>query len=123
MTAGREGASTADLDRSIGRLLTIGTYGAISLLAIGTVLMVAGRIQPLAGGPPLEPGLIVDDILHLRPAGFLWLGLLVTLATPIARVAVSLVGFARLGERTMATVAALILLVIALSVVLGSVEA
>jgi uncharacterized membrane protein len=123
VTAGRESTSTADLDRSIGRLLTVGTYGAISLLGIGTALMVAGGIQPLAGGPPLEPGLIVDDILHLRPAGFLWLGLLVTLATPIARVVASLFGFAKIGERTMATVAALILLVIALSVVLGSVEA
>ena len=123
MTAGPHVAPPADLDRTIGRLLTIGTNGAILLLAIGTVLMFAARIQPLAGGPPLEPGLIVDDVLHLRPAGFIWLGLLLTLATPIARVAVSLVGFARLRERTMAVVAALILLVIALSVVLGSVQA
>jgi uncharacterized membrane protein len=114
---------SADLDRAIGRLLTIGTYTAILLLGIGSVLLFAYRIDPLAGAPPLEPGLIVDDIVHLRPAGFMWLGLIVVLATPVARVVASLVGFVRRGERTMAIVAALILVVIALSIVLGTAEA
>ena len=82
--------------------------------------MFASRIDPLAGGPPFEPGLIVDDITHARPAGFMWLGLLVLLATPIARVVVSFFGYAARGERTMAIVAALILVVIAASIALGN---
>ena len=123
MTAGSHRAPPADLDRLVGRLLTIGTYGSITLLAIGSVLMFAARIDPLAGAPSLEPGLIVDDITHLRPAGFMWLGLLTLLATPILRVAVSFAGFAARGERTMAIVAILILVVLAVSVVVGSVEA
>ena len=116
-------SATADLDEAIGRLLTIGTNLAVLLLAIGSVLLFANRIDPLAGAPPLEPGLIVDDITHLRPAGFMWLGLIVVLATPVARVVASLVGFARRGERTMTIVAALILVVIAASIVLGAAEA
>ena len=123
MTAGSHRAPPADLDRLVGRLLTIGTYTSIMLLAIGSVLMFAARIDPLAGAPPLEPGLIVDDITHLRPAGFMWLGLLTLLATPILRVVVSFAGFAARGERTMAIVAILILVVLAVSVVVGSVEA
>lgn len=123
MTAGPGRAQPADLDRTIGRLLTLGTNAAVLLLAIGCVLLFANRIDPLAGGPPLEPGLIVDDILHLRPAGFMWLGLVAVLATPIARVAVSLVGYVTRGERRMAVIAALILVVIAASIALGSVEA
>ena len=123
MTAGSHRAPPADLDRLVGRLLTIGTYGSITLLAIGSVLMFAARIDPLAGAPSLEPGLIVDDITHLRPAGFMWLGLLTLLATPILRVVVSFAGFAARGERTMAIVAILILVVLAVSVVVGSVEA
>jgi uncharacterized membrane protein len=110
------------LDRTIGRLLTIGTNLAVLLLAAGCVLLFAYRLDPVAGGPPLEPGLIVDDVLHLRPAGFMWLGLLALLATPVVRVAVALGGFVSRRERTMSVVAALILVVIALSVVLGSVE-
>ena len=120
MTAGSHRAPPADLDRLIGRLLTIGTYASILLIAIGTVLMFASRIDPLAGGPPFEPGLIVDDIAHGRPAGFIWLGLLVLLATPIARVIVSFFGYAARGERTMAIVAALILVVMAASIALGN---
>jgi uncharacterized membrane protein len=123
MTAGSHRAPPADLDRLIGRLLTIGTYAAILLLAIGSVLMFAAQIDPLAGAPPFEPRLIVDDITHLRPAGFMWLGLLVLLATPILRVIVSFFGYAASGERTMAVVAVLILVVIAGSVVLGSAKA
>jgi uncharacterized membrane protein len=123
MTAGPHRAPQADLDRTVGRLLSIGTYVSIFILTIGCVLMFAARIDPLAGGPPLEPGLIVEDISQLRPAGFMWLGLLALLATPIFRVVVSLGGFASRGERTMSIVAALILVVIALSVVLGSAEA
>jgi len=125
VTAGPQHAppESADLDRAIGRLLTLGTYAAVLLLGIGTVLLFANRIDPLAGAPPLEPGVIVDDIVHLRPAGFMWLGLLVVLATPVARVVASLVGFVRRGERTMSIVAALILVVIAASIVIGSAEA
>jgi uncharacterized membrane protein len=122
MTAGPHRPAQADLDRTVGRLLSIGTYVSILILAIGCILMFAYRIDPLAGGPPLQPGLIVDDITNLRPAGFIWLGLLALLATPIFRVVVSLAGFVSRGERTMSIVAALILVVIALSVVLGSAE-
>ena len=120
MTAGSHRAPPADLDRLIGRLLTIGTYTSVLLIAIGTVLMFESRIDPLAGGPPFEPGLIVDDITHGRPVGYMWLGMLVLLATPILRVIVSLFGFATRGERTMAIVAVLILVVIAASIALGN---
>ena len=120
MIAGSHRAPPADLDRLIGRLLTIGTYAAVLLIAIGTILMFEDRIDPLAGGPLLEPGLIVDDITHGRPAGFMWLGLLVLLATPILRVIVSFFGFATRGERTMAIVSVLILVVIAASIALGN---
>ncbi|HEX5014588.1 MAG TPA: DUF1634 domain-containing protein [Candidatus Limnocylindrales bacterium] len=123
MTAGPRHAPALDLDRTVGRLLTIGTYASILLIAIGCVLMFAARIDPLAGGPALEPGLIIDDITHLRPAGFMWLGLVVLLFTPIARVVVSLFGYISRGERTMAIVSVLILVVIAASIVIGNVEA
>jgi uncharacterized membrane protein len=119
-----EGAKTrppADLDRSIARLLTIGTYGSVALLGVGVVLMLAAGIAPLAGGPRFELDVLVDDLAHLRPAGFLWLGIVAVIATPSARVAASFVGFIRRGERPMALVAALILAVIALSVALARV--
>ncbi len=119
MTADPQPGPPADLDRSIARLLTYGTYVSVGLLGIGAILMFARGIAPLAGGPPFQLELIVDDVIHLRAAGFMWLGLIAVIATPTARVVAALIGFVRRGERTMALVAALILAVIALSVVLA----
>ena len=112
-------SSPLDLERAIARLLIIGTYVSVALLAVGALLMFALRISPLEGGPPFEPGLIVDDIVGLRPAGFIWLGLLVVVATPAARVAASLVGYLRGGEPRMALVSSLILVVIGVSVAIA----
>jgi uncharacterized membrane protein len=110
---------SAGLDRSIGRLLTLGTYASIALLAVGVVLMALDGIEPLSGGPAFDLARLGPDLAAFRPAGFLWLGLIVVVATPAARVVASLVGYARLGDRRMAAIAALILLVIALSVALA----
>ena len=112
-------SSPLDLERAIARLLIIGTYVSVALLAVGALLMFALRISPLEGGPRFEPGLIVDDIVGLRPVGFIWLGLLVVVATPAARVAASLVGYLRGGEPRMALVSGLILIVIAVSVAIA----
>jgi uncharacterized membrane protein len=116
LTADPGHGNNADLDRSIARLLTFGTYVSVALLAAGVALMFVQGISPLAGGPPFRPELIVDDLVHGRPAGFMWLGLVAVIATPTARVIAALIGFIRRGERTMAIVAVLILGVIALSV-------
>jgi uncharacterized membrane protein len=114
-----QAARGPDLERSIARLLTIGTYVSIGLLAIGVVLMLADGIGPLSGGPAFDATRLVPDLVALRPAGFLWLGLIAAVATPAARVLASLIGYARRGEREMAIVASLILVVIALSVALA----
>jgi uncharacterized membrane protein len=111
--------SGARLEQSIARLLTAGTYLAIVLLAIGFALMIAMGIGPLSGAPPFDVTQIPADILALQPTGFLWLGLIVVIATPSARVAASLVGYLRAGETRMAIVSVAILVVIALSIVLA----
>lgn len=112
-------STSRDLDRSIARLLTIGTYLSVGLLAIGVGLMVVRGIPPLGPVPPFEPSRIPAEIAALQPIGFLWLGLIVTLATPLARVVASLFGFLAGGERRMVLISVAILVVIAVGVVLG----
>jgi uncharacterized membrane protein len=114
-------AGSAGLERSIARVLTVGTYASIALLAVGVVLMLAAGIGPLSGGPPFDAGRLLGDLEALRPAGFIWLGLVVVVATPAARVAASLIGYRRRGETMMATISLLILIVSAASVVLAMV--
>lgn len=108
-----------DLDRTIARLLTGGTYLSIGLLAIGVVLMAINGVSPRAGGPSFDPARLAADLVAVKPAGFLWLGLVVALATPLGRVAASLVGYVAGGERRMALIAAAILAVVSLAVILG----
>ena len=103
-------------DRTIGRLLIAMTYVAGLLLAVGVLLMVAGGISPLSGGPPLDLSALAGDLVSLQPAGFLWLGLIVVIATPISRVAAAAVSFAIADDWRMVGVAMAILLVIALSI-------
>ena len=107
-----------ETDLLIARLLTVGTYVAVGLLGIGTALLLATGHSPLDTAPPLHLERLPFGDLP-KPEGFLWLGLVVVLATPAARVAAALVAYVRTGERTMAIVAGLILLVISLSVALA----
>jgi uncharacterized membrane protein len=109
------------LEQSIARLLGVGTYASIGLLTVGVSLMAINGIAPLSGGPAFDLTRLVPDLTALRPAGFIWLGLLAVIATPTARVAASLIGYARRGERPMVLIAALILVVIAASVALAQV--
>jgi uncharacterized membrane protein len=105
------------IEITIARVLGLGALVAVILLAVGVGLMVALGVDPEAMTfPALDPATLLADILALRPEGFLWAGLVVVIATPVARVIGELVGFVMRGDRAMALVAAGILVVIGLSV-------
>ena len=112
--------SDSGMDGRIARLLRIGTYVAVALIAIGVVLMLATGRSPLDVAPDFDPARLIADLVGLQPAGFLWLGLIVVLLTPAARVAVSGLGYARVGDRTMALIAGLVLVVILTGVLIGT---
>jgi uncharacterized membrane protein len=105
-----------DFERAIGRMLIVLTYVAVALLVVGVALMAAHGVSPLSGGPPLDVGRLLGDVARFEPEGFLWLGLLAVIATPISRVIAAGIGFARTGDRVLVAVAVAILIVIALSI-------
>lgn len=82
----------------IGRWLIIVTYLSVGLLLVGVVLMALGGISPLQGGPVFDPAAVAAGVARLDPASFLWIGLLVVIATPVTRVVAAAIGFARTGE-------------------------
>jgi uncharacterized membrane protein len=116
LTSRRDPARGREFDRFIGRLLIVVTYVAVVLLTVGVVMLIGAGISPLSGGPQLDIGRLVGDLLALDPAAFLWLGILAVIATPVSRVIAAAIGFARLGDRWMVGVAIAILIVIALGV-------
>jgi uncharacterized membrane protein len=91
----------------------------MALIVLGVIGMIATGRAPLDRAPELDLAAIPRDLLALRPAAFLWLGLIGIVATPSARVAAAGIGYLRGGERGMALVALLVLLVVAVGVVAG----
>ena len=106
----------AAAEHRIGRLLIAMTYVAVGLLVIGVVLMIADGISPLSGGPGLDLATLGSQLLALDPTAFLWLGLLVVVATPIGRVIVAGIAYARQEDRLMVAIALGILAIIAIGV-------
>jgi uncharacterized membrane protein len=118
MAIDEQRAASADVEQVIARLLLVGTVAGIAMLAIGVALMAVGGISPEVGTfPAFEPGTVVADLLALRPEGFLWAGIVILVATPIARVIGELVTYLVRGDRVLALVALGILGVVGLSVV------
>lgn len=108
-----------DLDATIARVLTLGTYVSVALVAAGVAAMVAAGVSPLDAPPSIGPGGLPAALAGLRPEGILALGLVAIVFTPSLRVFASLVGYLGAGERTMAVVSVAILAVVAASVVLA----
>jgi uncharacterized membrane protein len=107
------------LEGGIAQVLSIGTLASVVMLAIGGVLFLASGGSPMDPAPTFDLTRVPSELASLAPTGFLWLGLVVVVATPAARVAAGLVGYARTGERGMAIVALLVLIVIAAGVAAG----
>jgi uncharacterized membrane protein len=114
-----EGPAPASLEVGLGHILQLGTYVSVALVAAGVILLLGGGGSPLAGGPAFDLPAIPGDIVALRPAGFLWLGIVGVLSTPAIRVGRALLGFARRGEGRMVAISAGVLAVIAVGVIVG----
>jgi uncharacterized membrane protein len=82
-------------------------------LALGVVLGIEGTSVV-----PLEK--IPSQLLELDPAAFLTLGIVLLIATPLARVVGALCVFIREGDRKFILVSLAVLLAVALAVFLGA---
>jgi uncharacterized membrane protein len=109
----------------VGNLLRIGvTLSALIILAGGMVFLVRHGTEPASyrifRGEPSDlrhvRG-IVRTALALRGRGIIQLGLLLLIATPIARVAFSLFGFAEEKDWMYVTFTAIVLVILLYSLV------
>jgi uncharacterized membrane protein len=112
-----KGDEMGGLSLTVSRILAIGLAAAVVLLLTGVVLALVGR------GPSLSSATTLTDIPRalaaLEPGGFLELGLLVLLATPVARVVALAVGFARRRSWGFCGMSLFVLAILGLSVYLG----
>jgi uncharacterized membrane protein len=114
------GRAEDGVEARIATLLLVGAVAGIALVAIGVLLMAAAGMSPLADSfPPFDAASVLPDLVALRPEGFLWSGIVIVIATPIARVIGEFVTFALAGDRIMALAALAILAVVASSVIVA----
>jgi len=115
----------AQVQRAVGNLLRGGVLLAAAVVLIGGVLYLArhGLERPdyhVFHGEPLDlRGLkgTLADVVALRGRGVMQLGLLLLIATPVARVALTAVAFFFERDRTYVLVALLVLALLCKSLV------
>ena len=106
------------IETLVARLLVIGTWVAVALVLAGVLGMLLTGVDPLEHGerPLFDLGGIPADLLALRPAGFLWAGLVTVLLLPIGLVVVSGIGFLVARDRRLALVSLAVLVVVIVSI-------
>jgi uncharacterized membrane protein len=116
------------LETMIGRLLQIGVLlAAVTVLAGGVLYLVqshSGRVdyRSFVPGSPYLLSLsgIVLSAAHFESLGLIQLGLLLLIATPVARVALAVVGFALERDRLYTIVSLIVLLILVFSLIHAS---
>ena len=123
----RKVARTED---TISRVLRTGVNASLVLLAAGTLLSFLGtgyggrssdvaRLTGAGGSFPRTFSWFVAGLLHLDGQAVIVASLLLLIATPVARVAVSMAAFSVERNRTYVAITALVLLLLLLSFALG----
>jgi uncharacterized membrane protein len=116
------------LEGIIGELLRAGVLLSAAMVTAGGVLYLvqhhADRVSYrvfISGGPAVQtlPGIVLSAA-RLDSAGLIQLGLLLLIATPVARVAIAVVGFALERDRLYAVVSLIVLLILAASLIHAS---
>ena len=134
MTSGRSPGHAADAhaadaraDQWIGTLLRAGVVLAACVVAIGGVaylLQHGSSVADYTVLPPVPPELrsvpnILRAALAFQPMAIIQLGLVLLLATPIARVALALILFARQRDALYVAVTTIVLALLLFSLLAG----
>jgi len=123
-------SADARLELLISGLLRAGISISLALIAAGTVVSFvhhpdytrsAGALARLTrpGMAPRDLRAVAAGLGAFRGQALVMLGLLVLMATPVLRVAVSLVSFLRSGDRAFALLTSAVLTLLLVSLLLG----
>ena len=105
-----------DINRLIYHILRGGVIVSVAFLLFGFILAgVTGRPLPEQSVPPRALG---AQLVQFNPAGYLNLGVLVLIFTPVARVSLSLLSFAEERDRAYVLMTGIVLTNLLISVVL-----
>jgi uncharacterized membrane protein len=122
----------ADIEDVISRVLWVGVTTSLILISAGTLLsfLQAGgyggghaevaRLTGTGGAFPRNMAWFVGGLVHANGQAVIVLGLLLLIATPVVRVAVSALAFARQRDRAYVAITLVVLALLGVSFALGN---
>jgi uncharacterized membrane protein len=122
------------IDLAISRVLRIGVLTSIAVIATGMLVTFIhhpgyfssrpslGTLTSASESYPRSVGAVVQGAIEGRGQAIISLGVLLLIATPVARVALSIVIFAIEHDRLYVLITTAVLLLLILSFVLGGLE-
>jgi len=134
MSAHTDKEKSRQVELVISHLLRIGVVTSLAVVVIGTVVSFTRHPDYLSSNTDLHqltahaaifPHTLGDTVTSLRHGegrGIIILGLLLLVATPVMRVAVSILGFVYEKDMTFVLITATVLALLLLSFVLGRAE-
>lgn len=116
-----------DVDRVLGRVLQIGVVLAASIVLCGAAIYLAKRVgmapdYRVFRGEPADLRSVSGIVADARAGsgrGLIQLGLLVLIATPIARVVFSVIGFMRQRDWLYVVITIVVLTILVVSLIGG----
>ncbi|MDQ3264732.1 MAG: DUF1634 domain-containing protein [Myxococcota bacterium] len=121
-----QGLAIEDL---LSAILRFGVYACVGLVGLGTTLSFLNHPEYLSSGEELSRVLtapaprtfqeILESARTAQGRGFVMLGILVMIATPVFRVAMSMIAFRQQKDRIYTWISATVLALLLLSLVLG----
>lgn len=120
-------ARSAQIEYIVSLVLRYGVLLSFAVVAIGALLLFttesADAVVRLAGQPiPHNPSEVLTGVLQLQPKSIIDFGLMLLIATPVIRVAVSVFAFFAEKDYTYTVVTIFVLAVLLTSFFLGRVE-
>lgn len=118
----------------ISTILRVGVVTSLFVVVLGTALSFVhhpdyrlshnelDRLTHPGAAFPHTPAQVRDGIVHLRGQSIVVLGLLILLATPVLRVAISVLAFLYQRDRIFVIITLIVLTLLLLSFFLGKVE-
>lgn len=115
----------------ISHLLRTGVLASVAMVVFGTIVTFvhhpayvtsSGELDSLRnaqGGFPTTLPAVISGLANFEGRAFVMAGLLLLIATPVMRVAVSVFAFVQLGDRTFTVITAAVLTLLIVALLLG----
>jgi len=120
--------SDKELDASVARMLLVGVSIAALVVFAGGILLLRQPLLPIPDYThfhAVDPSLrslkgITGSAFHLNPRAIVQFGLIILIATPIARVVYCIFGFARQHNKLYTSISTLVLVILLYSLSKGA---